>query len=858
MSVVKHLSLRFSIQPSFWKQDGFIGALVALIFLLGAQSDWVGSIERTAYDWGMQLSTGVPSDKIAVITIDEDSLQNLGRWPWSRTIHARMVEILNNGHPKLIGYTALFPEHQADEGLNYIYRIAEYIGSPMFKNAVNPDRVAELAQLNNLLRDAMQNLDHDQKLSDSMVQSGNVLLGISLDWGDAQGKLAQPLADYIARNSLGNLHPGTASAQPLPTQSLLPPIAPLGSAAMALGHLNVLTDIDGAVRTEPLVVRYYDQYYPSMSLMLAAKSLNLENKDIQVKLGEGVQLGTKMIHTDSQLLMYPRYYPPQAGVSAFREDSFYDVYTGKISPEKYRDKIVLIGASATGLGASHLTPISHGMPPILSLAHTVSSILQGDYFTQPAWGRWIEAFVFLCVALYLIVGLPRLPAAAGAVVSGATLTLLLTTHLLLMTTQAIWLQLMLPALLLVVGHLVLTTKHFLLSEKGREKSNAESAESNRMLGLAFQGQGQLDMAFDKLRKVPLDASLMEVLYNLGLDFERKRQFNKAESVFKYMADYNPNFRDLRVRLNQAQTMWDTFILGGPAHPRTNVNSLVLDGVSKPMLGRYEIEKELGKGTMGVVYRGRDTKIGRIVAIKTMTFSHDFEAEELKEITMRFFREAETAGRLSHPNIVAIYDVGEEHDLSYIAMEFLTGDNLEQYTHEGSLLSLEVVVSLVAHVADALDYAHKQSVVHRDIKPANIMYDPITGMTKVTDFGIARITNSSQTKTGMVFGTPSYMSPEQLAGKKIQGGSDLFSLGITLYQLACGKLPFEGESMAQLMYAIANQPHADIKLVRSDIPPCLVNIIDKALAKKPEDRYSNGAQMASALRLCAASTWVNHP
>jgi serine/threonine-protein kinase len=262
--------------------------------------------------------------------------------------------------------------------------------------------------------------------------------------------------------------------------------------------------------------------------------------------------------------------------------------------------------------------------------------------------------------------------------------------------------------------------------------------------------------------------------------------------------------------------------------------------------------------MGVVYRGRDTKIGRVVAIKTMTFSQDFEADELKEVSARFFREAETAGRLSHPNIVSIYDVGEAQDLSYIAMEFLNGDNLEQYTNPDHLLPLNKVVSIVASVADALDYAHKQNVVHRDIKPANIMYDANTESVKVTDFGIARITNSSQTKTGMVFGTPSYMSPEQLAGKKIQGTSDLFSLGITLYQLACGKLPFDGESMAQLMYAIANQPHLDILTVRPDIPPCLVTIINKALTKRLDTRYANGAQMAEALRLCAASTWVNKP
>jgi len=449
--------------------------------------------------------------------------------------------------------------------------------------------------------------------------------------------------------------------------------------------------------------------------------------------------------------------------------------------------------------------------------------------------------------------LPRLNAAIGAALTGTLFAALLGAHFVLMTTQAMWLQLMLPASLLLVGHLLLTTKRFLMTEKGKQRSDAESAESNRMLGLAFQGQGQLDMAFDKFRKVQLDDSLMEVLYNLGLDFERKRQFNKAESVFKYMAEYNPKFRDLDVRLAQTRAMSETVMLGGSSG-RGNASTLVLDkaGVSKPMLGRYEIEKELGKGAMGVVYLGKDPKIGRVVAIKTLALAQEFEADELDDVKARFFREAETAGRLNHPNIVTMYDAGEEHDLAYIAMEFLKGRDLVPYTKPNNLLPLPRVISIVARVADALDYAHKQNVVHRDIKPANIMYDFDSDTPKVTDFGIARITDSSKTKTGLVLGTPSFMSPEQLAGKKIEGASDLFSLGVSLYQLACGKLPFEGESMAQLMFRITNEPHTDILSIRADLPACLVAIINRSLAKQIGDRYANGAEMAAALRQCAAS------
>ncbi|MBI1888021.1 MAG: CHASE2 domain-containing protein [Nitrosomonadales bacterium] len=840
---------------SFWKRDWFVGLLVALVFWLGANSDLMQSLERKAYDLGVLASTRAPSDKVAVIAIDDQSIANLGRWPWPRAIHAKMVDILAAGHPKVIGHTAFFFEPQVDAGLGYIYKIAELLDGFTFTDTADPAQQAELAQLYALLLEAAQNLDNDKKLGESMAKANDVLLAMFFNLGEPQGNPDQPLPDYVLRNNLPNVKDASGyGAQPLPTRAALLPIPVLGSKALAIGHLNSFPDVDGAVRTEPLVVGYYDQYYPSLSLMLAAKSLNLDPKDIQVNLGEGVQLGNLKIATDPALQMHTYFYKDSNGRAAFQVDSFYDVFTGKIPAEKYRDKIVLIGASAAGVGTLQVTPISPGMAPALTLAHSVSSILQGDFFVSPGWAGMAGFAVFVLVALYLVLLLPRLNAAIGTAVTGVLFVTLLATHFILMTTQAMWLQLMMPAALLLAGHLLLTTKRHLLTEKGKQKSDAESAESNRMLGLAFQGQGQLDIAFDKFRKVPMDNSLMEVLYNLGLDFERKRQFNKAESVFKYMAEFNPKFRDLEQRLTQAREMSETVILGGGGGGRTNASTMVLGkaGVSKPMLGRYEIEKELGKGAMGVVYYGKDPKIGRVVAIKTMALAQEFEADELQDVKDRFFREAETAGRLNHPNIVSIYDAGEEHDLAYIAMEFLKGEDLVPFTKPENLLPLPRVMSIIARVADALDYAHRQNVVHRDIKPANIMYDPDTDTPKVTDFGIARITDSSKTKTGMVLGTPSYMSPEQLAGRKIEGHSDLFSLGVSLYQLACGKLPFEGDSMAQLMYRIANEPHTDILTVRADLPPCLAAIINRSLAKRVEDRYASGTEMAEALRQCAAS------
>jgi serine/threonine-protein kinase len=423
----------------------------------------------------------------------------------------------------------------------------------------------------------------------------------------------------------------------------------------------------------------------------------------------------------------------------------------------------------------------------------------------------------------------------------------------MLINYTIWLELMLPATLLVCGYVLLITRRYLVTERGKQRSDQESAESYKTLGLAYQQQGQLDMALDKFNKCPLDESVMDPLYNLALDFERKRQFNKASSVYERMAEYNADYKDIRERIKRSKAVQDTFMFGAPGAGGPSA-SLVLEGegVEKPKLGRYEVEKELGKGAMGIVYLGKDPTINRVVAIKTMALAQEFDEDELDEVKSRFFREAETAGRLTHPNIVTIYDAGEEHDLAYIAMEFISGHDLMRYTKADKLLPITNVIQIVILAAEALNYAHQQNVVHRDIKPANVMLLPESSTVKLTDFGIARITDSSKTKTGMVLGTPSYMSPEQLSGKKIDGRSDLFSLGVMMYQLLSGELPFSGDSMATLMFKIANDPHPDITNFRSDLSqkaPCIMPILDKVLEKDPEIRYQTGHDIAVDLRRC---------
>jgi hypothetical protein len=392
-----------------------------------------------------------------------------------------------------------------------------------------------------------------------------------------------------------------------------------------------------------------------------------------------------------------------------------------------------------------------------------------------------------------------------------------------------WLQLMLPAASLLVGHLLLTTKRFLVTERGKLKSDQESAESNRMLGLAFQGQGQLDMAFDKFRKCPLDDAVMDNLYNLGLDFERKRQFNKAQSVYEYMADTTRSSatsnRSCRARnrcprqscseVPRARPMRHAFVEGGQ--------------VEKPMLGRYQVEKELGKGAMGVVYLGKDPKIGRVVAIKTWRCPRSSRPTNW-EVKERFFREAETAGRLNHPHIVTIYDAGEEHDLAYIAMEFLKGQDLVPQTKPGALLPLPKVDICAQRGRGARLRARTTSCIATSSRRTSCMTpDERSGQGDGLRHRPHHRFVQDQDGHG-ARNAVSYMSPEQLAGKKIDGRPTCSrSASCCISSCAATAVPgrFDGPADVQ----DCQRAHPDIRDMRPDVPPCLSAIIDRALCKR---------------------------
>jgi len=263
-------------------------------------------------------------------------------------------------------------------------------------------------------------------------------------------------------------------------------------------------------------------------------------------------------------------------------------------------------------------------------------------------------------------------------------------------------------------------------------------------------------------------------------------------------------------------------------------------------GRYELREELGRGAMGVVYRAHDPVIGRDVAVKTMHLSEAGTGMSREELVSRFQTEARAAGLLTHPNIVVVFDAGEEEGIFYITMELVEGRSLQTMLDGRQVFSLPRVMRLMEQVCSALDFAHQRNVVHRDIKPANLMLTS-DDTVKITDFGTAKILQIGTAQTSHVMGTPSYMSPEQVKGKPVDGRSDVFSLGVILYELMTGEKPFPGQNITTVIYKIINEDPIPPRSLDSTIHPGLSAVITRALAKEPSARYQTCQELLDALK-----------
>ena len=599
------------------------------------------------------------------------------------------------------------------------------------------------------------------------------------------------------------------------------------------GHLIFSPDLDGKIRSQVLLISGKDTLLPSLPLQLSIQAQGETLQNLQIIPQE--LPGT--LKTDNLQIpvigFYRMLFNPHSERPSFQTYTATDILDNKLKKNTLKNRVVLIGPT-NSYGDQHQVAGYGNISTSELAALTTATLLENSAPQRPNWAWLVETAILLYFILLLVLLVPRLSCRAGFI----TLLLFLSSWIIIAAASliifGIWLKIV-PAILLCSGGFILVRWHI-----GHRERDFHKQENYRVLVQRFQEQGLLDLALEKALLIePKTTSSKTILYNLGLEFERKRMPHNALSVYQHLLQ-GGRFRDSKNRLKQLESDQQMTSLA-----QGNDDTVVLHrSGEKPTLGRYQIERELGQGAMGTVYLGLDPKINRQVAIKTLAYQQ-IEGEELPRVKERFFREAEAAGNLNHPNIVTIYDVGEEADLAFFAMEFLAGDDLSGYCRPKQRLPVGQVVKIILQAADALAYAHQQGVVHRDIKPANIVLLP-EGQIKITDFGIARITTSSQTETGIILGTPSYMSPEQIAGKKVDGRSDLFSLGVVMYELLSGVKPFQGESLTALMYNISNANYQPLRENCPKLPPLCYTIVDKLLQKTLTRRFKSATGLQREL------------
>lgn len=837
-----------------WVPDWAIGLVITAFFLFMAVTgifDFTDPIELRTFDFRARMTApGERNPDIELVVISDEDVREFGNFPWPRHILARGIDNLSLAGARVIALNILLTEPEESVGLQAVRLLKE-----TYETQGLAQEGSGLSFYKKLSETAID-LDNDAKLYRAIKDAGNVVLPVYFNTETAGVDREAP--EFILQHSLkrikGSVNDRTVSS--MVWMSKVEPLFPnFAEVAAGIGHTNLFRDDDGYVRAQIHVLGYLkDIFFPSFPIAVVQIFKGLNDEDITVLPDRGIRLQT----TPSSPLYVPAVDPRMRTLIrwnkgpgiAFHQTPFSKIYKNEIQTSLFRDKIVIVGLTAQGTEGRLPTPLSGNLPRIEIVANSVANILNQRFYARPEWGHFLEFGMLLLFGFYISFVLPRLKTGSGAVATLGLFACCGGLGTFIVFAYDTWLEITSPLLLLILGYLLIISKSFLVKERTREKVSVDAIETNKMLGLSFQQQGMLDLAFEKFLNLPLEEEgVKDLLYNLGLDFERKRQFSKALTTYKLIIEDGTNFRDLSKRISDLSGAEATMIIGGEDQP-ADIVATEKESETGRTLGRYEVIGELGRGAMGIVYKGLDPKIHRTVAIKTLRLSN-FDEDALGEIKERFFREAESAGLLTHPNIVTIYDCGEGNDLAYIAMEYLDGDDLGDYTQKDRLLPIREGLSIVSQVAEALDYAHAKGIVHRDIKPANIMRIKASKEVKVTDFGIARITSSSRTKTGIVLGTPSYMSPEQIAGKKVDGRSDIFSLGIVLFEMLTGQKPFTGEDMTSLMYNIAREKHPSARKINPKIPRVVEKIIDKALEKDPKKRYQKAGQMADHLKKLVA-------
>jgi len=750
-------------------------------------------------DGMFKLRGGInPQNNIIIVGLDEKSLDQIGKWPWTQDKLAHLISTISRGSPKVLVLDIFLPE----------------------------------------------NIDEDtsgrtELLANEMYNAGNVILPIYFNLSEV-GMAPPASPPTILRSTLAKANNLYLKDAPSAKQMYFPDKL-LVQPAFDFGHINMTYDPDNLIRREPTLIEYDGCLYPSLALQTARRYLGIDKKDIGL-LKEGViNLRGILIPTDEKRQMMINYYGPNL---TFLRISALDVLNGETPPKAFSGKIAMVGLTAIESKTLVKVPSYGTLNEVERIANVIENIVHSNFLNRlsPVW----NLLILILIGIFCALVLPKVSLTYRMVILLVFLFVMFNINYILFSSFGILTQPLYPILELL----------FFLAAAPTIKPKRVGEEKVREKSLGVE---QI-YTKDKTEKEQEILERQEKQVKIEVQTVAVPEMSKTEKPEPVSFETSNKLSSIKIGTEEKRKEEETITISTPDVPRLaqeitpSLQEETPKGISKEstahlpltQFGRYKVLELIGRGGMGTVYKGMDPILDRLVALKTIRLDFATSAEEISELKERLVREAKAAGKLSHPNIVTIYDVGEQEGVQYIAMEYLSGYTLESFIKKKKELNYKIVAKIIMQVCAALNYAHQKGIVHRDIKPANIMLLEDFAV-KVMDFGIARLGTSSLTQSNVALGTPHYISPEQLEGKPADKRSDIFSLGVVIYEFLTGQKPFKGESISSLMYDILNNTPPLPSALNEKAPLVFDRIISKAMAKNPEERYQETEEIEKTLR-----------
>jgi CHASE2 domain-containing sensor protein len=730
----------------------------------------------------------------------------------------------------------------------------------------------------------------DSALMAVFAGDDRVVLPLQFTYADL-GVSVPPPPDQYRLSTWAERFPSGAAVN---AQALFGPEGQLADSAAALGGITPMLDRDRVVRWSPLLIDYGGYPFASSVLWAASIYWDESRRSWWHEPGEMVKVGNREIPIDEQGRFLLNYH---GSAHSFEYRPAHTYLGDPESVPKLTGKIVVIGPTGFQGGVSLATRQSQDFPAVEITATAIENVIHGSFVRKPSYSALFDLFVLCLIGLFASVVLPKISLLYRIVVLGISLFVIVNMQFLLFASFGWLTHAFYPAIEIIffmaVSPLIKTREEREAEAQRNRKERKQAATRKPITGSDHPATqpGSPDAANDETRHTHDETrhghdetrhSRTEATYvdqhsrsirvasseTVSVDRPEATEFvdslPRAGSTAQMMPDpateSAPEMRPGDQSMASDHTA-HTDTPKTPPHGSATPEDLhgtetlepakvkiegAIETKAGQYLGRYRILEEIGRGAMGIVYKGIDPAINRPVALKTLRLDMAVPPAEKEELRTRLMREAQAAGQLSHPNIVTIYDVGSQSDIYYIAMEFLKGYTLEHAVTKKMSLNYKIFAKLMIQVCDALEYAHSNELVHRDVKPANIMVLD-NFKVKVMDFGIARMAHSNMTQTGVALGTPSYISPEQLSGHGVDRRSDIYSLGVVMYELLAKEKPFTGDSINKLIFNILNEKPRKPTQMDNTIPEAFDHICSMALDKDPKQRYQYASDVARDLK-----------